>query len=743
MTVEEWLGKDNTLGIDIWKNKYQYENETFDEWLDRVSASNQSVKDLIIKKKFLFGGRILSNRGLNKKGVKVTLSNCYVIEPPEDNIESIYEAAAKLARTYSYGGGCGIDISNLAPRGAKVNNTAKYTSGAVSFMETYSQVTEQIGQNGRRGALMISLSCDHPDLEEFIDIKTDLSKVNKANISVRVSDKFMNDVALNNNHRLYFKRKESNEEIIKDINAKNIFMKLVENNWNYAEPGCLFWDTITGWNLLSNNPDFEYAGVNPCAEEPLPAGGSCLLGSLNLSEFVKNGQFNFEDFIEAINVAVAALNDVLDEGMNLHPLKEQKSSVKNWRQIGLGVMGIADMLIKMGIKYGSKESIDICSKIAEHLIMTATLRSCSLAMHDGCYPMCKSDLIVETPFFKHYAENTVLENLVKEHGLRNSQLLTIAPTGTLSTMLGISGGIEPIFANYYTRKTESLHGKDVYYKVYTPIVEKYMREHNIEDDSQLPDYFVTAGEISYLDRIAMQAAWQQYIDASISSTVNLPNEATIEDVYDLYMNAWKSGLKGITIFRDGCARVGVLTTSDDTKEEVTTEKSNLSRGYIIPSSDNLIGLKRKLVTGCGSLHCTAYFDPETKELREVYLSKGSTGGCNNFMIGLSRMISLSARGGVPLDDIIDQLKSTGSCPSYATRSAMKRDTSPGSCCPVAIAYALKDMHDQFINSEIIEDTVKNIEPGKNSNGKCPICGSDLLFEGGCNICKNCGWSKCD
>ena len=191
----------------------------------------------------------------------------------------------------------------------------------------------------------------------------------------------------------------------------------------------------------------------------------------------------------------------------------------------------------------------------------------------------------------------------------------------------------------------------------------------------------------------MQAAWQQYIDASISSTVNLPNEATIEDVYDLYMNAWRSGLKGITIFRDGCARVGVLTTSDDTKEEITTEKSNLSRGYIIPSSDNLIGLKRKLVTGCGSLHCTAYFDPETKELREVYLSKGSTGGCNNFMIGLSRMISLSARGGVPLDDIIDQLKSTGSCPSYATRSAMKRDTSPGSCCPVAIAHALKDMHD--------------------------------------------------
>lgn len=269
MTVEEWLGSDNTLGIDIWKNKYQYENETFDEWLDRVSNNNETVKNLIIDKKFLFGGRILANRGLEKRGVKATLSNCYVVTPPEDNIESIYDVASKLARTYSYGGGCGIDISNLAPKGARVNNTAKYTSGSVSFMNTYSQVTEQIGQNGRRGALMISLSCSHPDLEDFIDIKTDLNNVTKANISIRFTDEFMNAVKNDLPYTLFFRRNETQEEITKTVNAREIFYKLAKNNWNFAEPGCLFWDTITGYNLMSNDSDFKYAGTNPCAEQPL------------------------------------------------------------------------------------------------------------------------------------------------------------------------------------------------------------------------------------------------------------------------------------------------------------------------------------------------------------------------------------------------------------------------------------------------------------------------------------------
>lgn len=743
MTVEEWLGKENQLGIDIWHRKYQYENETFDEWLDRVSNGNDTIKKLIQEKKFLFGGRILSNRGLDKKGVKVTLSNCYVIAPPEDNIESIYDVASKLARTYSYGGGCGIDISKLAPRGAKVRNTAKYTSGAVSFMETYSQVTSQIGQNGRRGALMISLSCNHPDLEEFLDIKTDLNNVTKANISVRITDDFMKAVTTNSDYELCFIREETGEEIKKVINAREMFMKLAKNNWDFAEPGCLFWDTISQWNLMSEDPDFSYAGTNPCGEQPLPEYGACLLGSLNLSEFVNDdGKFEMLQFYTAVNDAVIALNEVLDEGENLHPLPEQRKTVHDLKQIGLGVMGIADMLIKMKIRYGSVESLDLCKRIAKTMITSATIASKCLAEEKGMFPKCKPEVIIQSPFLNNYVTSH-MKNEIRKHGLRNSQLLTIAPTGTLSTMLGISGGIEPIFANYYTRKTESLHGEDVYYKVYTPIVKEYIEKNNLDPETvELPDYFVTANDIPYIERIRMQSTWQEYIDASISSTVNLPNETSIEDVYDLYIQAWSHNLKGITIFRDGCKRIAVLSTDNSNKENNNNE---LKRGEIIPSSDNLIGLKRKLITGCGSLHCTAYFDRETAQLREVYLSKGSTGGCNNFMIGLSRMISLSARGGISLNDIVDQLMSTGSCPSYAARSAVKRDTSIGSCCPVAIAHALKDMYEEFqglfSSSEKVQKSEKELN--NNKNNKCPVCGSELTFEGGCNICKNCGWSKCD
>ena len=327
MTVQEWLGKENKLGQDIWERKYRCDNESFDEWVERISGGNLTIAQLIVDKKFLFGGRILANRGLENKGRKISLSNCYVIEPPEDNIESIFDCAKKLARTYSYGGGCGVDISKLSPRGAKVNNAAKETTGSVSFMDLYSMVTGLIGQSGRRGALMLSLSCDHPDLEEFIGIKSDLDRVTKANISIRITDKFMVAVKNRTSFTLSFTRLETGETITKEVDAYEMFHKMCEMNWDYAEPGMLFWDRINNWNLLSCDDEFEYAGTNPCAEEPLPAGGSCLLGSINLSEFVCDTGFDFDDFKYCVKESVIALNEVLDEGLPLHPLKEQRESV--------------------------------------------------------------------------------------------------------------------------------------------------------------------------------------------------------------------------------------------------------------------------------------------------------------------------------------------------------------------------------------------------------------------------------
>lgn len=747
MTVQEWLGTENQLGQDIWERKYRYENETFDEWINRVSGGNSEIANLIKEKKFLFGGRILANRGLENKGRKISLSNCYVIEPPEDNIESIFDCAKKLARTYSYGGGCGVDISKLSPRGAKVNNAAKETTGSVSFMDLYSMVTGLIGQAGRRGALMLSLSCEHPDLEEFIGIKSDLDRVTKANISIRITDKFMAAVKNKTPFTLSFTRLETGETITKEIDAYEMFHKMCEMNWDYAEPGMLFWDRINNWNLLSCDDEFEYAGTNPCAEEPLPAGGSCLLGSINLAEFACDTGFDFESFKHCVKSSVIALNEVLDEGLPLHPLKEQRESVYDWRQIGLGIFGLADLLIKLGIKYGSPEAIDLCDMIGHTMADMAIKTSAVLAKEYGVYPKYKPEAVEQSAFYSKNALGETKE-LVESFGLRNSQLLTIAPTGSLSTMLGVSGGIEPIFANYYTRKTESLKGHDEYYKVYTPIVKEYMDKHGLKDDSELPDYFVTAQTLDYKNRIYMQSIWQSHIDASISSTVNVPNDFTVEQVEGLYMTAWDAGLKGVTIFRDGCKRAGILTIKENV-EDIVEKPHRLERGMIIKADDNCIGKKRTLRTGCGTLHCEAFFDPDNGQLLETYFSKGSSGGCNNFMIGLSRMISLAARGGIDVYSIVDQLKSSGTCPSYAVRTATKHDTSKGSSCPVAIGNTLLEMYEEMMDevgfSDVEEKELEVITPKivPVSKAKCPQCGGELVFEGGCNTCKNCGWSKCD
>lgn len=756
MTVQEWLGKDNQLGQDIWERKYRYENESFDKWIERVSGGNTTIAQLIKDKKFLFGGRILANRGLENKGRKISLSNCYVIEPPEDNIESIFDCAKKLARTYSYGGGCGVDISKLSPRGAKVNNAAKETTGSVSFMDLYSMVTGLIGQSGRRGALMLSLSCEHPDLEEFIGIKSDLDRVTKANISIRITDKFMAAVKNRTPFTLSFTRLETGETITKKVDAYEMFHKMCEMNWDYAEPGMLFWDRINNWNLLSCDDEFEYAGTNPCAEEPLPAGGSCLLGSINLAEFACDTGFDFDSFKHCVKESTIALNEVLDEGLPLHPLKEQRESVYDWRQIGLGIFGLADLLIKLGIKYGSPEAIDLCDMIGHTMADTAIKTSAMLAKENGVYPRYKPDAIEQSAFYSKNALGETKE-LVESFGLRNSQLLTIAPTGSLSTMLGVSGGIEPIFANYYTRKTESLKGHDEYYKVYTPIVKEYMDKHGLKDDSELPDYFVTAQTLDYKNRIYMQSIWQSHIDASISSTVNVPNDFTVEQVEDLYMTAWEAGLKGVTIFRDSCKRAGILTTSSTEKTNDTEEARPLPRGYIVVADDNVIGLKRKIMSGCGSLHVVAMFDPISGELLETYISKGSTGGCQSNLAAVSRLISLSARAGVDVYTIADQLQSCPACPSYVGRTMTKHDTSKGKCCPDAVANALIEMYKEMqesisdgdkdisMKSQTIKKNIESKESTVNVEVKhpCPVCGEELTFEGGCNVCKNCGWSKCD
>lgn len=776
MTVEEWLGKDNQLGIDIWQKKYRNGDESFEEWLERVTAGNEAIKKLIREKKFLYGGRILAGRGVSN-GRKQTYSNCYVVTPPEDNIESIFDCARNLARTYSYGGGCGVDISKLSPRGAVIHNAAKTTSGSVSFMDLYSLVTGLIGQSGRRGALMISLSCEHPDIEEFIEVKNNLDKVLYANISVRVTDAFMEAVTgrglvpEDTSFHISFTREQTGEVIEKNIDARQLFEKLVENNWNSAEPGILFWDRIKNWNLLSNTKDFEFAGTNPCAEEPLPAGGSCLLASLNLSEFVVNpftdeAYFDFDAFEWAVEAVTYEMNIVLDEGLPLHPLQEQRDAVEKWRQIGIGIMGFADMLIKLGVEYGSPKCLMRINKIGSVLANTAMRTSAHLASLHGSYPgLADINEVMSTPYFQMIADEET-KAMVKEYGLRNSQLLTIAPTGSISTMLNISGGMEPIFATSYNRTTKTLHGdKDVTYEVFAGIVQQWA-DATGGDVENLPDFFVTAHQLHYLNRIDVQAAWQKYIDASISSTVNLPNEATIEDVASLYMAAWRKGLKGVTVYRDGCGRKAILTETkpEDEEKHDETKEFVIPRGIVMDIPERQTCEQFRIHTACGSMYIQVGLDDDGN-IVNCHTSVGD-GGCRCNTESTSRMMSLAIRSGTPIEKVISQLKKARNCPAWQRAVGRGEKLSKGTSCPSAIAYILEKLIKErdemakmedgaecgMISQERVEECAKAVEPylkkedrsyeDKIANNICPDCGHSLTRKEGCIVCMSCGWSKC-
>lgn len=481
--------------------------------------------------------------------------------------------------------------------------------------------------------------------------------------------------------------------------------------------------------------------------------GACNLGSINLSEFVKNpytefAQFDFVDFKNTVEIAIRALDDVLDYGADLHALPEQREMSKNYRNIGCGIMGMGSMFFKMGIEYGEDRSIDLISQIGDIMFRTAVITSSRLAQEKGVFPKYKDSIFDSTIMKKHFTELEL--KALRQHGMRNCSLLSVAPSGSIGTLLNITTGCEPAFRISYQRKTESLHkDKDVYYDV---LIKEAQEFKELYPDKELPKYFIASDDIHWSNRVRMQAELQKHIDTAISSTVNLPNSATVEDVEQLYMYAWEMGLKGITIFRDGCERIGILTTNDKKNEDASSAKEDiissneLPRGCIIQVNDDVIGKKRKLITGCGSLHCSAFFNPVTGQLLETYIAKGSTGGCNNSLTGLSRMISLAARAGCTIENILDQLNSCGSCPSYAVRVATKHDTSKGSCCPMAIGNALKEMYDEMMSEitcdedeeEVVDTTVIN----KQVKNPCPQCGEELIFEGGCVSCQNCAWTKC-
>lgn len=761
LTVEQWLGENNTLGADIWHKKYQKYNETFSDWVQRVADGNDEVAKLILEKKFLPGGRVMSNIGIDDD--KSSMMNCYSRGFIQDDYNDIMQAAVDIGKTFKAQGGQGLSLSKLRPKGSPIGD--KYESdGIIPFMRIYNEVTAGTSQGGsRKGALLMSLDAWHKEAMNFITIKSSQHEIEKANLSLEVDDEFMQAVEkyYETGEVITVTRKEnySGHEVEWEVTPIEVFSAFVHNNYDWGDPGCLFVNRFRNYNLMEHVPDYMIETCNPCGEQPLPKNFACNLGSLNLSEFIvhpytTHAFFDTDAFRKAIYAAVEYLDHIVDLNADRHPLKEQRENSLNYRNIGLGVFGYATALMKLGLKYGSFSAINWTDNVFHLMFKTAVWASNKLAQEKGTFPKYNAH-IWSSEIIRNNFEYEEIEALM-EHGLRNCSLLSVAPTGSLATMLGESGGCEPEFAMQYTRRTVGLtDNEDHYYTVYCKTAREYMDLHKTD---KLPDYFVAAPDINPYDRIATQATMQDHIDTAISSTINLPETCTEDEMARYYLEAWLTGLKGLTIFRANCKKQAILTAGSAPQTETSiqgTQEVTLGRGDIIECSEHLEGLKRKLTTGCGSLHVQAFFDPATGEMQEVYLSKGSTGGCANFMTGLSRTISLLCRAGVSIYDIKDQLDSTGACPSYAVRSATHHDTSKGSCCPMAVGNALISMYEEYQErfddswettmekcDKTPEKSMEKCESNHQSGLQCPECGETAIAEGGCLSCKSCGWSKC-
>src|SRR3972149_1733598 len=531
--------------------------------------------------KYVPGGRILAGAGT---GFEVTYYNCFVIPSPKDSREGILETLKQMVEIMARGGGVGINLSSLRPRGFRVEKVNGFSSGPCNWAELFSVATKDIIQQGgsRRGALMLMLWDWHPDIEEFITVKQDLSRINGANLSVCASDKFMEAVKKNKDWDLVFpdvkdpdydtkwdgildhwKALGKKVKVHKTVKARRIWDLIAEAAWKSAEPGLVFMER---YNKMYNNWYWNTINcVNPCGEEGLPAWGVCNLASLNLSAFVngydvdKAGTFDFEDLAKHARIAVRFQDDVVDVDQYIY--KEiKKMQLEGERRIGLGTLGLADALIKMHLRYGSDEAVPVVDKIYKTIRDAAYDESVNIAKEKGAFPKIDKKKHLKGFFIKQLPKD--IKAKMAKQGIRNSMLLQAAPTGTTSLLSGASSGVEPVYEFEYYH-TGRLGKQTVYHKLYGDWKTAHPNE-------ERPSYFVAANDLTPEDHVKMQAVVQKYVDASISKTVNAPSTHTVEDVKKLYNLAYKLGLKGVTYMRDG-SRVGVLSRVDDTTK--TEEKS--------------------------------------------------------------------------------------------------------------------------------------------------------------------------
>ncbi len=688
------------------------------------------------------------------------LSACFVL-PVEDSMEAIFEAIKQAALIHKSGGGTGFSFSRLRPKGSTVNSTGGVASGPVSFMRVFNMATESVKQGGtRRGANMGILRVDHPDILEFIDCKKDGKEITNFNISVAVTEDFMAAVEKDVDYELIDPNTGSCTE---KLSARYVFDKIVTSAWRNGEPGILFIDRLNRDNVVPSKGLIE--STNPCGEQPLLPYESCNLGSVNLVHMLKKTgggyEVDYDKLSRTVYTAVHFLDNVID--INKYPLESIEKTTKETRKIGLGVMGWADMLLYLGIPYSSDEAVGLADKIMGFIETCGREQSAELAQARGPFPLFDVSTLNDGPL------------------MRNATVTTIAPTGTLSIIAGVSSGIEPVFAYAYIRNvmdgTELLEANPILKDelaargLYTEdLMRRLSQEGSLAHIDELPEelrrVFLSAHDIPPEWHIRMQAAFQRHVDNAVSKTVNFPNDATPDDVREVYQLAFRLGCKGVTIYRDGSRESQVLNIgkvnapggdapnadaadADPATEEKLREVAEKCASYgpqpqkIVPRPRPEItsGLTERVKIGCGNLYITVNYDEHG--ICEVFTNTGRHGGCPSQSEATSRLVSIALRSGVDVGTIIKQLKGIR-CPSTIRQPGMKVTS-----CPDAIARMIQKVA-HYQNGGGTDAPVPEPDGAPDGDTRvppsgiqyCPECGSLIEHEGGCVTCRNCGYSKC-
>jgi ribonucleoside-diphosphate reductase alpha chain len=699
--------------------------------------------------KFVPGGRILAGAGT---GTAVTYYNCYVIPSPEDSRGGILDNLKVMVDIMARGGGVGINLSSLRPRGSYIKTVNGTSSGPISWAELYSVATKDVIQQGgsRRGALMLMLDDDHPDIEEFITVKQDLQRINGANLSVCVSDAFMAAVKQDRPWQLKWQG-----EVKKELLARELWELICEAAWASGEPGMVF---IDRYNKVSNTWYYEdIICVNPCGEQGLPAWGVCNLGALNVAAFVRDGEMDYDALAEHAKVAIRFLDDVVDA--NEYFIPENRKAQLGTRRTGLGTMGLADALIKMELRYGQEESLPVIERVYRTIRDAAYECSAALAVEKGPFPSWDQEKYAQGVFIEQLP--AALQEQIAETGTRNAVLLTQAPTGSTSLLSGVSSGIEPVYDFAFVRRDRI--GEHV---IYHSLLQDWKEAH---PDAETPPWFVSANDLTPEDHVRVQALVQQYTDSSISKTVNAPNSHTIDDVKTLYTLAYDLGCKGITYFRDGC-REGVLShieEPDKPAEEQQAEAEAVQLGLnglesppqVKPRPRAMHGVTYRKPTPLGTAFVTVNHNGDERPF-EVFTQVGKAGSDTAADAeAMGRLISIILRLPSPLSpverlgQVVDQLSGIGGGRSMGLGPQRVRSL-PDGIAQVLSEY-LAERQPADGDAVVATNGAMSEQPmatnGHRSEAEafarpgdlCPQCGvAALIHEEGCQKCYSCGYSEC-